>query len=216
MKKFVSNISVERRRDDISLEEFQRHWLDPHGPMTSKLPGTRFYVQNHVVFSRGTNALARKLRIDGFAQLAYDSLEARTAAYDSPELKACNLDSPLFVGAVSRVVTESEGTQPASEENLSKAIVVVPRRSPSASKTAPTPSTAALLKRFPGVQKYIEHKIIEQAGPPQSKVPCLGLQVDMILELWFKNDDDLVACAEKRELEEDNIAIFHVKTYQFV
>jgi uncharacterized protein (TIGR02118 family) len=210
---FVSNISLERRRADISLDEFRHHWLDPHGPMTSKLPGTRFYVQNHVLFTQGTNTLARKLGIDGFAQLAYDNLEARMAAYDSPELKACNLDSPLFLGGVSRVVTESEGLQPAKDEHLTKAMVVVPRL---ASSTGAPPSTADVLKHFPGAQKYTAHKIIEQAGPPQSKVPFIDLEIDLLLELWFKSEADLVACAGKKELTDNNIAVFHVKPYQLV
>jgi len=210
---FVSNVSLERRRADISLDEFRHHWLDPHGPMTSKLPGTRFYVQNHVLFTQGTNSLARKLGIDGFAQLAYDNYESRKLAYDSPELKACNLDSPLFLGGVSRVVTESEGLQPTKEEHLTKAIVVVPRL---ASSTGTLPSTADVLKHFPGAQRYTEHKILEQSGPPQSKVPFIGLEIDMFLELWFKSEADLVACAEKKELAEANIAVFHIKPYQLV
>ena len=210
---FVSNVSLERRRADISLDEFRHHWLDPHGPMTSKLPGTRFYVQNHVLFTQGTNSLARKLSIDGFAQLAYDNYESRKLAYDSPELKACNLDSPLFLGGVSRVVTESEGLQPTQEEHLTKAIVVVPRL---ASSTGVLPSTADVLKHFSGIQKYTEHKILEQSGPPQSKVPFIGLEIDMFLELWFKSEADLVACAEKKELAEANIAVFHIKPYQLV
>ena len=210
---FVSNVSLERRRADISLEEFRRHWLDPHGPMTAKLPGTRFYVQNHVVFTRGTNALARRVGVDGFAQLAYDNLEARMAAYDSPELKACNLDSPLFLGGVSRVVTESEGVQPGPEEKLTKAMVVIPRLAP---PRGAVPSVAEVLKYFPFVQKYTEHRILEQSGPPQSKVPFIGLEIDMLLELWFKSAADLVACAQNTALEENNIAVFHIKPYQFI
>lgn len=209
--KVVSNVSLERRRSDIDLDEFRRHWLDPHGPMTAKLPGTRYYVQNHVVYTRGTNALARFLRIDGFAQLAYDNLEARTAAYDSPELvEKCNADSPLFLGGVSRLVTESELDPPADEEKLTKAFALVPRLS------QPEQTNASVLATLTGVHRFTEHTILEQAGPPKSKVPFIGLEVDVVFELWFRSDDDLVKCCEENELRKNNIAIFHVKTYRFI
>src|SRR6516165_65855 len=98
-----------RRRDDIDLAAFQQHWLDPHGPLTAKLPGCRHYVQNHVLDSAGTNTLARSLRIDGIPQLAFASPEDRVAAHGSAELKACDKDSEQFIGAVSRVMTEVDG-----------------------------------------------------------------------------------------------------------
>jgi uncharacterized protein (TIGR02118 family) len=203
--------SLERQRDDIDLDEFRRHWLHPHGPMTAGLPGTRRYIQNHVVFTRGTNALARLLRIQGVAQLGYDSLAARNAAYDSPELvKACDADTPLFVGAVTRVVTECTDPFPADEKELSKAIVLVPRLS------QPKQTPASVLEQLEGVRHCAGHRIIEQAGPPKGKVPALGLEVDLLLELWFANDDDLVRCCENNEAKRNNIAIFHIKPYFFI
>lgn len=206
------NISLQRRRADISEEEYQRHWLEPHGPMTSKLPGLRFYVQNHIATGKGTNALARSLGIDGFAQLAYDSVEARTVAYDSAQAKLCNLDTPLFLGGVSRVVTESDGGQP--NEDLAKAIIVVPRIPASGSGKPIGVDTA--LGLCAGVQQYSRHRIVEQAVATKGTVPFIGLEIDMLLELWFKNTEDLAACAGGRELEKNNIAFFHIKPYRFV
>src|ERR1700747_2668126 len=91
--------SLMRRRDDIDLAAFQQHWLDPHGPLTPKLPGCRHYVQNHVLDSAGTNALARSLRIDGIPQLAFASPEDRMAAHGSAERKGGGKDSQLFICA---------------------------------------------------------------------------------------------------------------------
>jgi uncharacterized protein (TIGR02118 family) len=76
--------SLIRRRDDIDLATFQQHWLDPHGPLTAKLPRCLHYVQNHILDTAGTNALARKLRIDGIPQLAFASPEDRVAAHNRP------------------------------------------------------------------------------------------------------------------------------------
>lgn len=35
----IAAISLMRRRPDVSLEQFRRHWLHPHGTMTAELPG---------------------------------------------------------------------------------------------------------------------------------------------------------------------------------
>ena len=69
-----------RRRADIGLDQFRRHWLDPHGVMTAGLPGVRYYIQSHCLDAPGTNALARELAIDGLPQLWFDSIEARPVA----------------------------------------------------------------------------------------------------------------------------------------
>lgn len=206
------NISLQRRRADISEEEYQRHWLEPHGPMTSKLPGLRFYVQNHIAAGGGSNALARSLGIDGFAQLAYDSVEARMAAYDSAQAKLCNLDTPLFLGGVSRVVTESDGVQP--KEDLAKAIAIIPRV-PASGKGGPV-SVEKVLELCAGAQQHSKHKIIEQAVATKGTVPFIGLEIDLFLELWFGDADDLVACAGNEELQKNNVAFFHIKPYRFV
>src|SRR5690349_21637514 len=102
----IAAISMMRRRADIGLDQFRRHWLDPHGVMTAELPGVRRYVQSHCIDAPGTNALAREAAIDGFPQLWFDSIEARHIAYTSPRIAECNTDSQHFIGAVARLVTE--------------------------------------------------------------------------------------------------------------
>ena len=104
----IAAISMMRRRADISLDQFRRHWLDPHGVMTAELPGVRYYIQSHCLDAPGTNALAKELAIEGFPQLWFDSIEARRIAYTSPRIAECNIDSEHFVGAVSRLVTEPQ------------------------------------------------------------------------------------------------------------
>jgi hypothetical protein len=62
----ISAISLMRRRDDVTLAAFRRHWLDVHGPLVCGFPGLRSYVQYHVISSSAGNAIARDMRIDGF------------------------------------------------------------------------------------------------------------------------------------------------------
>ena len=101
----IGAISLMRRRDDIDPARFRQHWLEVHGPLVCRLPGLCNYAQSHVAAALTPTASA--MAIDGFAELAFDSVAARATAYGSAELAACDRDSPGFIGAVSRLITDA-------------------------------------------------------------------------------------------------------------
>ncbi len=102
----IAAISLMQRRPDLTLAQFRRHWLDPHGVMTAGLPGVGHYVQSHPIDAPVTNALARTLAIDGIPELWFASYVDRKIAYTSSRIAECNIDSEQFVGRVTRLVTE--------------------------------------------------------------------------------------------------------------
>ena len=81
-----------RRRDELTLEEFQRYWREEHAPLVrqhAEALGIRKYVQLHsrpgpmddaLQASRGGPAA-----YDGVAELWFDSLEALVGAASSSE-----------------------------------------------------------------------------------------------------------------------------------
>ena len=97
----IAAISLMRRREDVTLATFRRHWLDVHGPLVCAFPALRHYVQDHVIASPAMNMSAKDMRIDGFPILRFDSDADRQRAHVSPEMAACNVDSRSFIGAVS-------------------------------------------------------------------------------------------------------------------
>ena len=202
--------SLMRRRDDVDLKTFFEHWLDPHGPLTAKLPRCRHYVQNHVLDSAGTNALARRLRIDGIPQLAFATPEDRLAAHGSAELKACDKDSEQFIGAVSRVMTEVDGDVAlVAEDGSIKQILlfVAPR--------AATQPIDAILSQLQGVHRLVRHKILQQTHAPGSRVPNLDVEVAGIVDVWLSDMDAVARNAELLD-RDGGIASFAVKTYRFI
>ena len=202
--------SLMRRRDDIDLATFRAHWLDPHGPLTAKLPRCRHYVQNHVLDSAGTNALARKLRIDGIPQLAFATPEDRVAAHGSAELKACDRDSEQFIGAVSRVMTEVDGEVAlAAEDGSIKLILLVVAAQP------PSRPLDAILSELHGVRRTVRHQILQQTHAPGSRVPNLDVEVAGLADVWLS---DVEAAERNAELldRDGGIASFAVKTYRFI
>lgn len=206
----IASTSLIRRRDDLTNEQFRRHWLDPHGPLTAKLPGTRHYDQNHVLpIASGTNAAARVLGIDGFPILAFDDAERRREAHSSPEMAACNLDSRGFIGAVSRVISDDGNARRPSSSGLIKQLLLLPWGGGPA-------DLKSLLSALDGIETSIVHVILEQGGAPNSTVPFIGVEVEAFAEVWTRSRQDVERNATKIADLAANLATFEVEVVNFI
>jgi uncharacterized protein (TIGR02118 family) len=81
-----------RRLPHLSLEEFQRYWLEKHGPLVRSHAQTlriKRYVQVHTLNSAANEAIRRSRDAsepyDGVAELWWDSIEDMAAASATPE-----------------------------------------------------------------------------------------------------------------------------------
>jgi uncharacterized protein (TIGR02118 family) len=84
-----------RRRPELTRDEFQRYWLDRHGPLVRSHAETlsiRRYVQVHTLDSPANDGLAGPRGapepFDGVAELWFDSLDDLRAAGASPAGRA--------------------------------------------------------------------------------------------------------------------------------
>lgn len=84
-----------RRLPSLSREEFQRYWLDRHGPLVrshAAVLGIRRYVQTHTLDGPVTDALRASRGgpepYDGVAELWWDDPDALAAATATPEGRA--------------------------------------------------------------------------------------------------------------------------------
>ncbi len=75
----VKVITLLKKKDGMTQEEFSRYWLEKHGPLIAKVfPGVRRYVQNHLVrTSQGEDT-----EISGVAENWYDDQESWQTAVD--------------------------------------------------------------------------------------------------------------------------------------
>jgi hypothetical protein len=88
-----------RRKPGISREEFQRYWLDEHGPKVKargEAIGMRRYVQSHAI-ETPLNAAVASARgglegYDGIMEGWWDSEEQALAALSTLEGQAAGLD----------------------------------------------------------------------------------------------------------------------------
>jgi uncharacterized protein (TIGR02118 family) len=114
-----------RRLPSLTREEFQRYWLERHGPLVrshAKTLGIRRYVQTHTLDGPTNDALQASRGgpdgYDGVAELWWDGPEALAAATSTPEGRAAGeallederrfIDlarSPLFVAVEHPLIT---------------------------------------------------------------------------------------------------------------
>ncbi|GIW41815.1 MAG: hypothetical protein KatS3mg076_2392 [Candidatus Binatia bacterium] len=88
-----------RRKGDLSREEFQRYWLEKHGPLVRRHAAAlkiRRYVQSHTL-DTPFDALLRESRgtaegYDGVAEVWWESLGDLEAALGSAEGRAAGLE----------------------------------------------------------------------------------------------------------------------------
>jgi uncharacterized protein (TIGR02118 family) len=101
----VKSVAFLHRKPGLSLEEFQHHWREVHGPIAALLPGLRRYVQSQT--RRSAYAGGRVPAYDGVVLTWFDSTEAMFKTVATDEYARVLADGPAFLspGAVPTILT---------------------------------------------------------------------------------------------------------------
>lgn len=96
----IKRITLVKRRDGMTTEEFARHWTTTHAELAKRLSGIRGCRINVV-----QEWIDDEQPWDGIGEVWFDSVEAMDAAFAelADEFAA---DRPLFIGEASRVMVE--------------------------------------------------------------------------------------------------------------
>ena len=185
----IAAISLMQRRQDVTPTAFRRHWLDVHGPLVCRFTALRHYVQHHVIASSTMNALARDMCIDGFPILWFDNDADRQRAHHSLEMAACNVDSRLFIGAVSRVICEPQIVVPQADDSVRmKLIAVLPGQ---VVDDAALERYADWTRGLPRLAGLVLYRVLQQGPAPNSTIPHLPVSAAGIAEAAFASLIDL-------------------------
>lgn len=211
----IAAISLIRRRPDLTLAAFRKHWLDPHGVLTARLPGARYYLQSHFVAAAATNAVAREFALDGMPQLWFEDYRARQAAYTSPEIAACNVDSEAFIGAVTRLVSKPRDVITAPDGGPRAKAVLLARGKPDPAWSQRMRDRAVAAE---GIIGYRSHDILEQAAAPNSRIPELPFPIAGVAEVTCETEAQLLKALERMMRSEDDArtAIYAVEDVRLV
>ena len=94
-------IGLQRRRPDLSHEQFVAHWVNVHAELAKRLPKVRRYSINVIERERYPF-----LGYDGFSELWFDSQADCEAAFRSPEGVTLLADLNNYVERVDPVFIE--------------------------------------------------------------------------------------------------------------
>ncbi len=107
----VKNIEFVTRRPDLSVEAFQRHWREVHGPLGGAIPPVLRYVQCHTRLAgyRGGRVPA----FDGLAMTWFEGVHTMRASAETEEYDLTRADEPNFVaGELPFLITTEHGIVP--------------------------------------------------------------------------------------------------------
>ena len=101
----AKSVGFLRRKPGMTVEAFQKHWRQTHGPLGAALPAVRRYVQSHPrpsAYNRG-----RDPAWDGIAIIWFEDSAALRAATATPEWDRAKDDDRNFIapGPVSFIIT---------------------------------------------------------------------------------------------------------------
>jgi uncharacterized protein (TIGR02118 family) len=174
-----------RNRDDVSKEAFERHWLNVHGPLASRVPQLRAYTQNHIMANHIATSSAIH-RIDGISQLWFDDVAAMDQAMASAEQQACVDDIKVFLSAVSIVVQQPGEWRHFGVRAWERAkVMAVLVGAPAASSSYADNLRESLAQTVSGGGSVRVNQVIARDHVVDSDVPRSDDTVAAIAELWF-------------------------------
>ncbi len=97
----IKRVTLIRRREGMSKEDFVRHWTTTHAELAARLPGIRGCRINIV---QGEWADSEQ-PWDGIGEIWFDSEAAMAAAFDVLAVEFA-ADRPLFMGETCRALVE--------------------------------------------------------------------------------------------------------------
>ncbi len=91
----VKNIEFVTRRADLTVEQFQRHWREVHGPLGASIPVVERYVQCHTRLSGYRDG--RAPAFDGLAMTWFEGVHTMRESAKTEEYNLTRADEPNFV-----------------------------------------------------------------------------------------------------------------------
>lgn len=109
-------VSVIKRKDELTQEQFLLAWKDIHAPMAHRVPGVRGFVLNEIARELPRDDVpAMEGRIDGIAEAWFDDLDAMRRSHATPEAKEWFADGPISIGEMRTSVLDEYVIIPKSD-----------------------------------------------------------------------------------------------------
>ena len=93
----VKNVEFVTHKPGMSIEAFQRHWREVHGPLGASIPVVRRYVQSHT--RKSIYESGKTPAYDGVALTWFDDTQAMRVSATTPEYARTRADEVNFIDA---------------------------------------------------------------------------------------------------------------------
>lgn len=196
----IKVIEIVNRKPGMSVEDFQSHWLNNHGPIVARLPGLKRYVQSHARlggYKRGD------VPYDGIAELWFEDKAGLAAIVGTPEFAAAKDDEPNFIDGstlVELVVDEhviKDGPVPTTDPI--KNVEFLHFRdglSPAEAQAYWRGTHGPIAARIPTMSRYVQSHTRLGAYSKATPPVCDGIAVT-----WWEGLDAMRASAETAEYQ---------------
>lgn len=201
----LKSFGLQVRKTEMNHAQFMAHWHNVHAPMSRGIAGVRGYVLNEIVAVERDSHIAPLnigMRVDGIAQLWFDSREAMMALTQTPEVKRWFSDGPNYIGARTGFAT-AEHVLRKNDAAAFKLIYFSSRKRDVVVEDFRRrwrEDYAPAVLQVEGVQGYIQSEVT--AASPATNMPTIPIdEVDGIGEVWMQD-----RAAATRVLEAVSIA----------
>ena len=176
----IKVIEIINHRPDLSIEDFQDYWLNTHGPIVSRLPGLRRYVQSHTKlggYRRG------EVPFDGIAELWLDDKAALANMATTAEFAAAKADEPNFIDSsslIELVVDEyviKDGSVPPNGIKNVEFVNLAPAMTPEDAHRYWRDVHGPIAARIPTMQRYVQSHTRPGAYDRDTKPPFDGVAI---------------------------------------
>jgi uncharacterized protein (TIGR02118 family) len=104
----VKNIEFVTHKPGMSIEAFQQHWREVHGPLGASIPVVRRYVQSHT--RKSIYESGKTPAYDGVALTWFDDTQAMRVSATTPEYARTRADEVNFIapGRLPFIITKEQ------------------------------------------------------------------------------------------------------------
>lgn len=105
------SLGLQVRREGLTHDDYVRHWLNVHAPMSVNVADLKGYVANEVVLAGDALVLDRThpnfgATFDGVAQLHFETEDGLKRMTENPAVQTWFADGPNFVGLRTGFITK--------------------------------------------------------------------------------------------------------------
>lgn len=192
----ITRCGFMKRKKGTTMEEFQKYWLNVHGPIAAKMEGLQQYSQHLVVDNEHRHAIASGVMdIDGYSELSFDTYGDMVKGVESLHGEGAE-DVLLFAEPYCPILVfqkkvDLKVPSYVDEDKIVKRVSFLNRKkgvSPERFQEEWWYIHSMLVKTIPGYIGYSQNLVIDRILNGES-VPYETLPVAGMVEFWFENMD---------------------------